>query len=346
LTDIPSAVILPPQMVAAARSGGETKPAGGVDIPLGERLRLLSRVPLFRQLAPEQVQPLVELAQPVLFQAGEVIMRQSEPGDSVFIVVDGAVEVRAHSEGDPDAPEAVVATLATGATVGELALLDGRSRSATCIAIERTRCLVLRRDEFLTSLRRHWPLNLALLAELSERLRIADALLAEHARDPLTGLDNRRALGKIYLREAARLERAASQPDANVRPLALLFADVDRLKRINDEHGHVVGDEVLRAAAAMLTAASRVSDVVIRYGGDEFIVLMPDTTLDGAEAVANRVREAMRARPPAPVPFTMSLGTAVVDPQNPSTLEGLIAQADARMYLEKARVPVELNTPA
>ncbi len=325
-------------MVVVAPAAQSAERAGGVDIPLDERLRLLSRVPLFRQLPPEQVQPLVELAQPVAFAAGEVLMRQSEPGDSVFIVVDGAVEVRARSEHDPDAPEAVVATLSTGATVGELALLDGRPRSATCVAVERTRCLVLRRDQFLTSLRRHWPLNLALLAELSERLRIADALLAEHARDPLTGLDNRRALSKIYLREAARLERAASQPDANVRPLALLFADVDRLKRINDEHGHVVGDAVLRAAAAILTHASRMSDVVIRYGGDEFIVLMPDTTLEGAEAMANRVREAMRARPPDPIPFTMSLGTAVVDPQNPGPLEGLIAQADARMYLEKSRV--------
>src|SRR5687768_18568682 len=94
---------------------------------IAERLRSLSSVPLFRGLSDEQLLPLAEVAVPATYRPGEAIMRQGDPGESVYVITEGKVEVLARSEQDPGAREAVVAWLVSGDAVGELALLDERS---------------------------------------------------------------------------------------------------------------------------------------------------------------------------------------------------------------------------
>ena len=306
-----------------------------------DRLKQLSQVGLFRGLSHEQLMPLAEVAVLTTYRPGEAIMRQGDPGESVYVITTGKVEVLARSEEDPTAREAVVAWLVSGDTVGELSLLDEQPRSASCVAIEETTCLRLERKHFLDAMQRHWPLSEALLKILANRLRLADKLLAENARDPLTGLNNRRSLAEIYERERVRWQHAARRGgDSDKPPLAVLFADIDNFKAINDTFGHLVGDDVLRSVALTLTAVSRATDVVARFGGDEFVMLLPEAGLQGAERVADRVRELLGPNGPGPVPFSVSIGTAVLDGKT-VTLEQLLERADKAMYEDKAR----LGTP-
>jgi diguanylate cyclase (GGDEF)-like protein len=303
-----------------------------------ERLKQLSSVPLFRGLRDDQLLPLAEVAVQTVYRPGEALMRQGDPGESVYVITGGKVEVLARSEQDASAREAVVAWLVSGDAVGELSLLDEQPRSASCVAVEETTCLRLERKDFLSAMQRHWPLSEALLKVLANRLRLADKLLAENARDPLTGLNNRRALAEIYERERVRWQHAARRGgDGEKQPLAVLFADIDNFKQINDTHGHMVGDDVLRSVALTLTAVSRASDVVARFGGDEFVMLLPEAGRQGAERVAERVRELLHKESPGPVPFSVSIGTAVMDGKA-NTLEQLLERADKAMYEDKARL--------
>jgi diguanylate cyclase (GGDEF)-like protein len=94
---------------------------------------------------------------------------------------------------------------------------------------------------------------------------------------------------------------------------------------------------VLRSVAQTLVAASRVTDFVARFGGDEFVVVLPDSGEAGVELVSRRVKEILRDTPPGPVPFTVSIGSAVVDPVDPQKFEDLMAAADEAMYEDKQR---------
>ncbi|HEU5316658.1 MAG TPA: GGDEF domain-containing protein, partial [Chloroflexota bacterium] len=305
-------------------------------IPVEERARLLAGTSLFAGLPPEDLLPLAEAAEVVTFQPGERIVNQGDPGESLYLVVDGRVEVLARINEDGVVTETVVAWMTVGDALGELSLLDGQPRSASCVAVNPVTCLCLGREPFLRAIEENWSLSHALHVVMAQRLRMADKLLAEHSRDPLTGLNNRRALADLYEREAQRVQRVARQHGSDgLHPLAVVFCDVNRFKQINDTYGHQVGDEVLRAIADVLTAASRATDLVARYGGDEFVMLLPDAGVHGAELVIHRIRERIAERPPGPVPFTVSLGYAIVDPEEPQGLDQLLSRADEAMYRDK-----------
>ncbi len=123
---------------------------------------------------------------------------------------------------------------------------------------------------------------------LEESLREANRMLAQQAFvDPLTTLFNRAYLHDALEREVARARRYGS-------PLSVLMIDLDGFKRVNDVWGHGAGDEVLRAVAAELRAAVRDSDILARYGGDEFCVLLPNTDADSARQAADRIRDRVR----------------------------------------------------
>ena len=163
--------------------------------------------------------------------------------------------------------------------------------------------------------------------ELREQLR------GQALRDPLTGLANRR-----FLESALALEGAGSLRSG--RPLALALLDLDHFKQINDTYSHEAGDAVLRAMGEVLREQTRATDIVGRYGGEEFLVLLPDTGLDGAIAVANHLLSAVRRLKvlwPGGVldEVTVSVGLAVF-PRHVERVEDLVAAADAALYQAKA----------
>jgi diguanylate cyclase (GGDEF)-like protein/PAS domain S-box-containing protein len=172
-----------------------------------------------------------------------------------------------------------------------------------------------------------------IIRDVSDRREAAEAMLKAVSCDHLTGLFNRRAFV-----EAAELEmqRWARSP----RPLSLVMIDADHFKRINDQYGHVTGDGVLRHLAASMTATFRAMDVLGRFGGEEFIVLLPDTSIEGAELVAQRLCRLIEATPAAigehTVRYTVSAGVAAMD-ADATDFDALVQRADEALYAAKAR---------
>ncbi len=170
---------------------------------------------------------------------------------------------------------------------------------------------------------------------LLQRSLMHQQLAAAAARtDPKTGLLNATA----WQREA---DVALAQARATGAPLALLLVDVDHFKRVNDSHGHLIGDDVLRALATELRQQVRESDVVGRFGGEEFTVLLPRTDADGACRIAERLRSsagllsvAADPKTEASINVTVSIGVAVLG-QHGSDLFELLAAADLALYLAK-----------
>lgn len=151
------------------------------------------------------------------------------------------------------------------------------------------------------------------------------------ATDALTGLANRRAVQDTLTRMVAHSARAGT-------PLAAVLVDLDRFKQINDTYGHGRGDEVLATAADALRSAVRASDFVGRYGGEEFLVLLPDTDLKRALEVAESIRSTVATLELAELdkPVTASLGVAVM-PADGTDSDALIRNADRALYSAKQR---------
>lgn len=154
-----------------------------------------------------------------------------------------------------------------------------------------------------------------------------EELQATASRDPLTGLLNRAAMEELL---ADTLQRDASQRP----PYTLLLLDIDHFKLVNDMHGHLAGDQALRAVADAITQSIRKSDIAVRFGGEEVVVYLPGTALDGASEVAHRIRERI-ARAGLPFPITVSIGIAAGDPAR-HTPEQTFYRADQALYRAKA----------
>jgi len=154
--------------------------------------------------------------------------------------------------------------------------------------------------------------------------------LATH--DALTELCNRRHFAELADKEIARAMRHG-------RPLSLCILDVDLFKPINDRHGHIRGDEVLRQVAAVLRRHARNDDVAARIGGEEFALLLPECTAADAALLADRLREAVAGTLFAPggeaQRITVSIGVAALAPQR-DTRPALMAAADAALYRAKS----------
>ena len=175
------------------------------------------------------------------------------------------------------------------------------------------------------------------LKELAALYREKACLLEQARRasitDHLTSLRNRRYLDKALAREIALMERYGGG-------CSLIMLDIDDFKRCNDLHGHPAGDSVLRQLARILESHVRQADVVMRYGGEEFIVLLPQTDRKGALDTAERIRRAVRAHPFAngneasAIPITVSLGIATY-PQDASEAGELIARCDEALRAAK-----------
>jgi len=220
-------------------------------------------------------------------------------------------------------------------TVFPLTLREAASFTLPVVLLYAALEVALGRSADLQSMGGLWLLVLVALVAIWSvmgQLLMLLRLYRQATRDPLTGLFNRRALT-----EQIELERARSR--RNGRPLTVLLFDLDRFKRINDTHGHLLGDRVLQTFARVAEDNLRETDHFGRWGGEEFLAALPETGTEGAQTVAERVRQACEQ---ATLPlangqrlgFTTSIGVATLQPEE--SLDSLFNRVDEALYNAKA----------
>ena len=271
--------------------------------------------------------------------AGEPVTETSKA--RLYIVLSGALAVATDTESGM--ADGTVSRILPGESVGEQSVLDDSSNLSAMSAIVNSELLVIDGELVWKMIDLSNALARNLLRMLSFRIRAANALLRRRQKlgefyrqlsmnDGLTGLYNRTWLSDMLPKMVATAIRART-------PLALIMIDLDHFKLFNDTHGHLNGDDALRAAASVIGAALRPSDFAVRYGGEEMLVILPDTTelraVMVAERLVARIREtAVFPDMRAPLPhITASLGVAALA-EGMDEL-GLLAAADAALYRAK-----------
>ena len=177
----------------------------------------------------------------------------------------------------------------------------------------------------------------AVKEDITARKQAENQLRELSLSDELTGLVNRR--GFILL-----AKQQIKVSDRNKRALALIFADMDGLKRINDTYGHAEGDRSIRDTAAVIKSSFRVSDIVARLGGDEFVALSVEATEQSRTLIVDRIKENLDAHnleAERPYKLSFSVGIALYDPEQPCTLDELIERGDRLMYEQKQKRKME-----
>ncbi len=269
---------------------------------------------------------------------GEVLVTIGTPRDCMYMILGGRMSVHLEADAEP------VAFVDAGQAVGELSVLDGRPASAHVVAAEPSRVLAVDRDTFWALVQSSHDFAINLLVQIAQRMRDNNKTVENTVRlsreykrnamvDPLTGLYNRRWLGEQLPRFVTRFGRGG-------QALAVLMIDIDHFKKLNDQHGHPAGDAVLSGVAGVLRANVRPTDHVSRYGGEEFTVVLPDTTRAAAVVIAERLRTAVRAAGlrdgggKALPSVTISICGASLT-ADMTTADALIAKADAALYQSK-----------
>lgn len=230
-------------------------------------------------------------------------------------------------EEDPSQAMLAIAITVDGETAGYL-ILQSREREEAFNLADRDSFRRFR-EHAISAFRR--ARHLKQLAFEKERAEEARGEMERLARsDSLTGLPNRRHMQEKLQDERRRVER-------NGRPAAIVLCDIDRFKDINDSLGHEAGDAILKDVAARLRERLRAQDAVARWGGEEFLMLLPETDLDGAGELAESLRQRIADVPAhydgQDISVTLSFGVAVMDPTGP--VDDSIRQADEALYVGK-----------
>jgi two-component system, cell cycle response regulator len=166
-------------------------------------------------------------------------------------------------------------------------------------------------------------------SQLEQSLKKVEELAAT---DPLTGLYNRRHFSRV-------LEQLFAEAQRYGKDMACVMIDLDHYKQLNDTYGHQVGDELLILAGKVISANMRRMDIAARYGGDEFVLLLPQASVNDASLAASRIREEFKLSSAGllkrPVGVSMSVGIGSIGSSAPTTVDQLIASADAALYQSK-----------
>jgi diguanylate cyclase (GGDEF)-like protein len=314
----PIEVVVPPRAPVPLPEDAED------DLSAEDLAHIVSSIPLFAPLTAEQRSQLVGRSIQQRFGSDHTIVRQDDPVGMVYVILSGHVRV---FEAVPDSSiQMFLGELGPGEIFGELGVLRDHTRSASIVSLERTRCLAIPATDFLQLLGESRQMSVGLLRILATRLYDADRLLARHAPDPLTGLPGRRAFHELYRRLTAGSKRRKVS-------VLLLVLDILHLKEINDRFGYSVGDDVIRTVADALMESTRSTDLVTRYGGDEFTLLLVEAGEKDAETIINRVQQKLRQLTVyrnLPLTVECRMGFAVSE-NPPDTAEEFLRMADDHM---------------
>lgn len=302
------------------------------------RRSLLEGLELFKGVYPDDIHELLQRCDRRDIGAGELLLSPGAKNEHIFIVLSGSLNIHV---GSPETP--ILATMEAGACVGEMSIIEDRDPSAYVIGAEDTHMLVIHQTVLWEMVDASHELAKNLLVVLSERVRSHNRVIADsygeirkferHATtDALTGLANRHAMEDTFPDEIASCIK-------NGQAVTFIMIDVDDFKRFNDMFGHIAGDRVLSSVARILRAQFRPDDLLVRYGGDEFAVLLPGVDLEQSLVIAERVRVSVCGETGdgsdslIQIPIKISMGVAELQPG--ATIDRLIRDADAALYRAK-----------
>lgn len=301
---------------------------------------LLSRLQLFRNvnLDKQEMDHLLSLCKYKTLHENESLLSKNVENEYLYVLLKGRLAITLSEHED-----SILTIVEPGECVGEMSIIERRAPSASVYASEKAVVLEIGQDTLWRMVSASHNISRNLLYIMSERLRYSNLVIADSFEmqrkfqrfaftDSLTGLHNRGWLDDMFSREVSRSER-------DDLPLCLIMIDVDNFKKFNDDYGHLAGDQVLVSVGENIRKPLRPNDLVARFGGEEFSVLLPETKVEHAAIIAERLRERVANAKPGVVdgqelpPVTISLGVA--EYVSGYTLETMIAAADVAMYKAK-----------
>ena len=301
---------------------------------------LLSRLQLFRNvdLHGSEMDELLSYCRYRQLEDGEDLLSKNVENEFLYVLMSGRLIITLS-----DKEDSLLTIVEPGECVGEMSIIEKRAPSASVSASEKATVLEIGQDTLWRMVSASHEISRNLLYIMSERLRYSNLVIADSFEmqrkfqrfaftDSLTGLHNRGWLDDMFAREVSRTER-------DNLPLCLIMIDVDHFKKFNDEYGHLAGDQVLVTVGENIRQPLRPNDLVARFGGEEFSVLLPETKIEHAKIIAERLRERVSNSSPGVIDgkaipgVTISLGVTQYKPNY--SLETMIASADVAMYQAK-----------
>jgi diguanylate cyclase (GGDEF)-like protein len=298
---------------------------------------ILRSAPLFQGVDLALLDGELRDTRPLCIEAGQVLLEPKHLNADIFIVLTGELLVCL----EPRIVNPLV-RLRVGDCVGELSIIDANPPSAYVVAATQTNLLAISKAVLWRMLARQPLMALNLLHVLTARIRENNVVLLgslelqreyrnKAETDALTGLHNRVWFEEIFPKQLELCERTGQHA-------CLLMIDIDHFKRVNDQYGHVVGDDALRHVAMLLRRNLRSTDLCARYGGEELIVLMPGAELSQAGLTAERLREAIANTPLQLADgrqFALQVSGGIAQWPPGTSLEDLVRAADQALYRAK-----------
>lgn len=292
---------------------------------------------IFRQVDFEQLES--ELGEIRKFElgAGETLLSPLSMNQEIFVLLTGELIICLQGN-----VEHTIARIQPGDCVGEISLIDDRPPSAYVKTASQSSLLAIHRTLLTKMFERQPVLAVNLLKLLADRFRQnTDVLVGsielqqeyrdKSERDALTGLHNRSWMNEVFPRQMQLSERIGQK-------VTMMMIDVDNFKNINDSYGHLVGDKALIHLTSVVRKNLRETDLPVRFGGEEIVVLMPGTLAGRANAVAERVRTLVEVTPlflATGESLSMTISIGLTEWKEGEDVEALIGRADRALYLSK-----------
>ncbi len=292
---------------------------------------LLESIGLFRGVDPETIADLLPRCGRIDVAEGDVLLSPDRTNHCVYVVLSGRLSVQL---GSLHAPK--IADLAAGSCAGEMSLIEDKDPSAFVVAVEDSHLMVISHHLLWQLVDRSHTFSKNLLVVLSERVRSDNEFIASSLgvlrqaqynalTDGLTGLGNRHWMKDMFEREVTRA-------CASGQSLCLMMIDIDHFKTFNDQYGHIAGDRVLAAVSEALRGYLRPTDLIARFGGDEFAVLLPGIGLDQAQHTAERLRQHVASLSPPSLSTAITISIGVSANRADDDVATLVTRADSAMY--------------
>ena len=311
-----------------------------ISVPEQHDKLMLSRLQLFRnvKLDDAEVDQLLQQCHYRALEPEEVLLSTDHVNSHLYVLISGRLVISLSTLEDTP-----LTTVEPGECVGEMSIIDERAPSAQVQAGEASVVLEVEREVLWRLVSVSHEIARNLLYIMSERVRYSNLVIADSLEmqrkyqryatiDALTGLHNRGWMDDAFEREIKRTERDSL-------PLSMIMIVVDHFKQYNDTYGHLAGDRVLVMVGENIRKPLRPNDMVARFGGEEFCVLLPETRVEHAVEIAERLRERVSRAKPGNIDdqslpgVTISLGVTEYRPGY--SLDTMIASADVAMYHAK-----------